>query len=259
MPLTDPNTVDAVETVDAVILLARGGTGAAAREAPQRLADEMQLRLPSCKMLVAFVDKAAPSLPQALDLCVSARTVVVLPLFAPDEPALTRWLHKVAMRWRAGQGNALPSIRFAPSLMAADGLSDWACDQVVRALQSDDVAQTAGPQWQDDPIAWSNVPVHTHHALVCVGPRCVALGAVAVWDAVGDAIKADPALQRRLRPLQTSCQYPCNHGPLVIVYPQGVWYGRLEAQDVGRVLSAHVLEGAIDSAHTVHTLDPKSR
>ena len=88
MPLIDPNTVDAVETVDAVILLARGGTGAAAREAPQRLADELQPRLPGCKMLVAFVDKAAPSLPQALDLCVGARMAVVLPLLLGGNAAI---------------------------------------------------------------------------------------------------------------------------------------------------------------------------
>ena len=245
--------------LDAVILLGRGGTGAAAREAPQRLASELKRRLPDCQILVAFVDKAAPSLPEALDQCASVRSVVVLMLLAPDDPALTRWLHKVAMRWRALRGGESPSIRFAPSLMLVEGLADLACDQAVHALQAEDVAETAGLRWQDDPIGWSTVPAHTHHALVCVGPRCTALGAVAVWEAVGEALKASPALQRRLRPLQTSCQYPCNHGPLAIVYPEGVWYGRLEARDVGPLLSGHVLEGRLDSAHTVHQLDPTNR
>ena len=77
-------------TLNAVILLGRGGTGAAAREALQSIADELQLRLPGSKILVAFVDKATPSLPEALDLCIGVRSVVVLPLLAPDEPALTR-------------------------------------------------------------------------------------------------------------------------------------------------------------------------
>ena len=244
-------------TLNAVILLGRGGTGAAAREALQSIADELQLRLPGSKILVAFVDKATPSLPEALDLCIGVRSVVVLPLLAPDEPALTRWLHKVAMRWRALHSDESPSIRFAPSLMLAEQLADLAYEQAVHALQAKDVAKTAGAQWQDDPIGWSSVPAHTHHALVCMGPRCTVRGAVAVWEAIGEALKTTPGLQCRLRPLQTSCQYPCNHGPLVIVYPEGVWYGRLEAQEVGQVLGAHVLEGRPDSAHTVHNLDPK--
>nr|WP_145546460.1 (2Fe-2S) ferredoxin domain-containing protein [Variovorax boronicumulans] len=239
---------------DAVILLGRGGTGAAARETLHGLAQALQMRMAESRVLVGFIDKAAPSLPQALDLCVGARTVVVLPLLSPDEPALTRWLHKVAMRWRERQQAGGPSIRFAPALMAAELLPELAREQAMKALQQADVAETAGPQWRDDPVGWSNVPAHTHHALVCLGPRCTALGAVAVWDAVGDALKATPALQRRLRPLQTSCQYPCNHGPLAIVYPEGVWYGRLEVENVGEVLRAHVLEGRADPGHLVHRL-----
>lgn len=239
---------------DAVILLGRGGTGAAAREAPERLAQALRQRMPGCQVIAAFIDKAAPSLPDALDLCTGLRSVAVLPLLAPDEPALLRWLHKVAMRWRARQGGDTPAIRFAPGLMLAEPLVDLACEQVGQALQADDVAGTAGAQWQHDPIGWSSVPAHTHHALVCLGPRCTALGAVAVWEAVGDALKASQALQRRLRPLQTSCQYPCNHGPLAIVYPEGVWYGPLAAQDVGEVLRAHVLDGLQDAERTVHRL-----
>lgn len=246
---------------DAVILLGRGGTGAAAREAPQRLAAALQERLPHCQVIMAFIDKAAPSLPEALDLCAQARSVVVLPLLAPDEPALLRWLEKVALRWRARQGSAgaaVPAIRFAPGLLHAEPLADLACEQVRAALRTAEVAESAAAPWQHDPIAWSSVPAHTHHALVCMGPRCTAAGAVAVWTAVGAALKAAPALQRRLRPLQTSCQYPCNHGPLVIVYPEGVWYGPLDAQQVGELLEAHVLKDECDAAKTVHRLDPQN-
>lgn len=245
------------QTPDAVILLSRGGTGAAAREAAQRLAAAMQLRLPGCQLIVAFIDKAAPSLPEALDRCIAARSIVVLPLLAPDEPALVRWLQKVAMRWQARQGSAgaaVPAIRFAPGPMLAEPLADLACEQVYQALQAEEVSESAGPQWQHDPIAWSSVPAHTHHALICMGPRCTAKGAVAVWEAAGDATKASPALQGRLRPLQTSCQYPCNHGPLIIMYPEGVWYGPLDARQVEDLLHAHVFGDRCAAAETVHRL-----
>ncbi|MFT3721284.1 CbiX/SirB N-terminal domain-containing protein [Pseudorhodoferax sp.] len=250
-----PSTTEP-DTPDCVILLGRGGTGAAAREALQRLAEALQPRLPGTEVLAAFVDRAAPSLPEALDRCAGARSVAVLPLLAPDEPALARWLHKVAMRWRARRTGALPRIVFAPPLMAAERLPELARELVAQALRAEDVAETAGAQWHKDPVAWSAVPEHQHHVLVCLGPRCTALGAVDVWQRLGECLKAEPELGRRVRPLQTSCQYPCNHGPLAIVYPEGVWYGRLDARSLGPVLEAHFLEGRPSAEHVVHRLRP---
>src|SRR5256885_10293660 len=77
-------------------------TGAASRQSLIELADALRQTLePACKVVTSFVDKAAPSLPEALQQCLPARSIVVLPLFSPDEPALLRWLHKLAMRWRS--------------------------------------------------------------------------------------------------------------------------------------------------------------
>lgn len=50
-------------------------------------------------MLVAYIDKAVPSMPDALDRGAKARSA--FPLLPPDDPELTRLLHKVAMRRRA--------------------------------------------------------------------------------------------------------------------------------------------------------------
>jgi (2Fe-2S) ferredoxin len=238
---------------DAVVLLGRGGTGASAREALLELQQALQALLPpGCQVAIAFVDKAAPSLPEALDGCAVAARIAIVPLFAPDEPALRRWLHKLVMRWRATRPEARAHIAFAPPLLQAADLPALLLQRLPAALASEDVAREAGEQWQRDPQAWSEVPPHSHHALVCTGPRCTALGAMAVWQELTGAIQADAALRARLRPLQTSCQYPCNHGPLVILYPDGVWYGRLEAGSAARVLRAHVLEGRASHGHHVH-------
>ncbi len=242
------------DTPDAVILLSRGGTGAAAREALQHLAAELQQRGAASQVIVGFIDKAAPSLPEALDLCAGARCVAVVPLVAPDEPTLQRWLHKVAMRWRARRGAALPRIVFAPPLMAAGQLPHLVCDQIAQALQAEDVAETAGPQWAQDPVAWSDVPEHQHHVLVCTGPRCTSKGAVAMWQSLGECLKASPELHRKIRPLQTGCLHPCNLGPTAIVYPEGVWYGRLDAQNITQVMHAHFLQGPPLKEHVVHRL-----
>lgn len=256
MTLADNTHPCPVGMSDAVIVLGRGGTGAASRHSLVALADALRKELPSsCRLVCAFVDKAAPSLPEALQQCLPARCIAVLPLFSPDEPALLRWLHKLALRWRAaqqGQAGQEVQVRFAEPLLAATALPALLLSQLAGALQAPDIADTAGEHWQHDPQAWSQVPAHQHHALVCTGPRCTALGAVAVWQSLGDAVQASSALRSRLRLLQTSCQYPCNHGPLAIVYPDGVWYGQLTAGNAARVIEAHVLARQVCRQHHVH-------
>ncbi|CAB5703697.1 2FeCpFd [Delftia tsuruhatensis] len=238
---------------DAVVVLGRGGTGAASRQSLTDLAEALRDMLePACQVVAAFVDKASPSLPEALQQCLPARCIVVLPLFSPDEPALLRWLHKLAMRWRSAQQEQGTQVRFADPLLGASAMPALLLAQITGAMRISDIADTAGDNWQHDPHAWSQVPEHQHHALVCTGPRCTALGAVDVWHSLGDAVQASSTLRGRLRLLQTSCQYPCNQGPLAIVYPEGVWYGRLTAGNAGPVIESHVLQRRVCRTHHVH-------
>lgn len=37
----------------------------------------------------------------------------------------------------------------------------------------------------------------------------------------------------------------CSLGPNVIVYPEGVWYGRVTPEDVDEIIAEHILEGRI--------------
>lgn len=37
----------------------------------------------------------------------------------------------------------------------------------------------------------------------------------------------------------------CHVGPLMVVYPQGVWYQPKTVDDIGRILQSHFVEGQI--------------
>lgn len=239
---------------DGIVLLSRGGAGLARMTSLEHLADVLRERHPAAAVRVAFVDKATPSLPEALDHFLGLKRVAVIPLLGPDEPALVRWLYKVTMRWCAGRDTEPPRIHFAPPLMAAEGLADLVCHQIKTALASDEVAKSMDERWDRDPSAWSHVPEHRTHFLVCTGPRCTARGAVAVWESAGRHLQTLPRADRQIQLLQTSCQFPCNQGPLAIHYPQGVWFGHLDAQSVREVLRAHVLDGRPYAKHVVHWL-----
>lgn len=241
----------------AVVLLGRGGVAASSADQLKSLAAELhaaladQGRAPLC-VQAAFVDRWQPALPQALDACAAARTVVIVSVMLPDEPALRRWLGKLMMRWRAGQPSA-PKLIFAEPLAQAPELREVLGAVLERSLSWPELAaQMKQGSWERDPAAWSSVPAHEHHVLWCTGPRCAAKGAMQLWPQLTKTVREVPGLKKRVMPLQTSCQYPCNHGPLMIVYPEGVWHGPLAEKDIEPVLTRHVLGGAVDPKLRIH-------
>jgi len=248
MTTNDPHT--------AIVLLGRGGVAKSMTGELTELAARLALQWPGAEVRPAFVDRWQPDLPAALTACADAgaHTIAIQPLMLPDETALRRWLHKVAMRWRAARGDGCPRLVFADPLSQAIPLPGLLAAAVRHTLasQPDVPAMMEDDDWQHDPKGWSCVPEHTHHALWCMGPRCAALGSVALWPVLTGVINDTPGLKKCVRPLQTSCQYPCNHGPLMIVYPEGVWYGPLDADAIHRTLERHVLHGEVDAATRVH-------
>ena len=42
---------------------------------------------------------------------------------------------------------------------------------------------------------------------------------------------------------QTGCLYPCNLGPMMVVYPDGVWYGGLTADAIDQIVEEHFVGG----------------
>ena len=255
-----PGANDASHSVEsdvAVVLLGRGGIGEAAKVELGALVANVQQALGAHddSVVAAFVDRVAPSLPEALDALVQAAaarqtafaTIVIVPVFVPDEPALRRWMHKVAMRWRASAHAAVPPPRlvFSSPLLLTDGLAALLAGKIDSSKLIADCADVTGANWQKDPKAWSEVPAHQHHVLWCTGPRCAAKGALGLWHRLGQVVHQHPVLSKQVMLLQTSCQYPCNHGPLMIVYPEGTWYSYVDASDVDEIVESHLKNGQI--------------
>ncbi|MBU3185128.1 2Fe-2S ferredoxin [Clostridium estertheticum] len=41
----------------------------------------------------------------------------------------------------------------------------------------------------------------------------------------------------------TGCLGLCNEGPIVIVYPEGTWYGKVTPDDVDEIVQSHLING----------------
>jgi len=54
---------------------------------------------------------------------------------------------------------------------------------------------------------------------------------------------AERGLTRRIRANKSGCLDQCEHGPTVVVYPDGVWYGGVTTADVAEIIDRHLLQG----------------
>jgi NADH:ubiquinone oxidoreductase subunit F (NADH-binding)/(2Fe-2S) ferredoxin len=82
------------------------------------------------------------------------------------------------------------------------------------------------------------------HVLVCAGTPCMLKGAGAVKDALCREIER-AGLQEEIRVVETGCLGPCDDGPVIVVYPEGVMYSKLKPEDMSRIVQQHLLKGRV--------------
>ena len=52
-------------------------------------------------------------------------------------------------------------------------------------------------------------------------------------------------LKGEVRANMAGCLDQCEHGPNLVIYPQGIWYGRVRLEDVPRIIDETILKGVI--------------
>ena len=240
----------------AVVLVGRGSsyTRQPAEEL-SKLARRLRTACPEWLVEVALLEQGGPSLPQALDVCqqAGAGTIVVLPVFLPLEAATRNWLRFLARRWL----ERLPAparVLLAGPFDNPGNLADAAAEAVGRALLSEDTVTSGSGRAGAPHPDWSVIPPHAYHVLFCQGPRCTAAGASEVGAWLRKRLK-DAGLDRgpgHVLAAHTGCLYPCNLGPVMVVYPEGTWYCGLDEDAVSRIVDRHFLHGEPVSANAFH-------
>jgi (2Fe-2S) ferredoxin len=99
------------------------------------------------------------------------------------------------------------------------------------------------------------------HVLVCGGAGCASSGCKDVEQALTDEITKQ-GLADEIRVIVTGCMGPCELGPIIIIYPEGVLYRNLKPDDARLIVKEHLLKGRIvdrllyvtpDTQQKVHT------
>ena len=88
-----------------------------------------------------------------------------------------------------------------------------------------------------------------HHAFICGQQRppqhprgsCGAAGAMPLIERLGAKVQALGNSEVVLT--VTGCMGFCQAGPIVVVYPEGVWYAPKTAEDIDEIAASHLGEG----------------
>ena len=86
--------------------------------------------------------------------------------------------------------------------------------------------------------------LYRSHVLICGGTGCTSSGGAKLLDEFEAQLKA-AGLENEVKVVKTGCFGLCALGPVVVVYPEGAFYSRVQKEDVEEIVTEHLLKGRI--------------
>lgn len=106
--------------------------------------------------------------------------------------------------------------------------------------------------------------LYRSHVLVCGGTGCHSSGSADLIEHFDRELRKF-GIENEIKVVQTGCFGLCEVGPIVIVYPEGAFYSRVEDEDVTEIVSEHLVKGrivnhllyhdSVDEDHEIKSLD----
>ncbi len=86
--------------------------------------------------------------------------------------------------------------------------------------------------------------MYRSHVLVCAGAGCISSDCKSVQQALLANIN-DYNLDSEVKVVETGCMGPCDLGPVVMIFPDGVFYRKLKPEDTREIVNEHLLKGKV--------------
>lgn len=93
---------------------------------------------------------------------------------------------------------------------------------------------------------------YAHHVFFCLNQRengedcCMNKGAEAAFDYMKSRVKKLGLNgEGKVRINRAGCLDRCNQGPLLVVYPQAIWYTFVDNADIDEIIESHLQQGKI--------------
>ena len=82
------------------------------------------------------------------------------------------------------------------------------------------------------------------HVLVCGGTGCASSGSKKVMESLKQELELK-GLESEVKIVETGCHGFCEMGPIMIIYPEGTFYCRVQPEDVPEIVDVHIYKGRI--------------
>src|SRR5436853_5285351 len=97
------------------------------------------------------------------------------------------------------------------------------------------------------------MPYYRFHVFFCTNERqdgsacCAKSGAQSMRDYAKARIKSlGLAGKGRVRINNAGCLDRCEEGPIIVGYPEGIWYTYVDRDDIDEIIDQHLIGGKID-------------
>ena len=84
---------------------------------------------------------------------------------------------------------------------------------------------------------------YNRQVFICTGPRCAPGASEEIYKALKAELKKMNIDQKSIRRAQAHCFGICQGGPLLVVYPEGIWYHHVTHEKLARIMDEHLLNG----------------
>lgn len=92
------------------------------------------------------------------------------------------------------------------------------------------------------------MPKFQKHIFICINQRepgsargCCTERARGDLQKLFKTAIAERGLKGSVRANKSGCLDQCEHGPTVVVYPDAVWYGKVQPEDVAEIVESHIV------------------
>ena len=82
--------------------------------------------------------------------------------------------------------------------------------------------------------------IYRSHVLVCTGTGCVSSGAKTLKEKMVEELAAKD-MSDEIKIVETGCHGFCEKGPIMVVYPEGVFYCQVQPDDIKEIVEEHLL------------------
>ena len=83
---------------------------------------------------------------------------------------------------------------------------------------------------------------YTHHLLLCAGTSCTANNSLELKERIEKELAA-AKIEDKVEISLSACNGLCGMGPSMVVYPEGIYYIKLQPEDISQLVEEHFVKG----------------